>query len=151
MKGLPDPVDTVEVRWEPLDASDAGASIPLPGRLAVSPASGVVGRETEIAAMTDAFKAGRGGRRPRASLLVSGEAGLGKTTLVAEVARPAFASGAYVLFGHCEEDLATPYQLFAEALGHYVTHADEAQLRGHVARVRSGAGAAGAAAREPDT
>ena len=58
-------------------------------------------------------------------LLVSGEAGLGKTTLVAEAARAAFDSGACVLFGHCEEDLATPYQLFAEALGHYVTHAPE--------------------------
>ena len=38
-----------------------------------------------------------------------------------------------MLFGHCEEDLATPYQLFAEALGHYVTHAPEEQLAAHVA------------------
>jgi predicted ATPase len=37
-----------------------------------------------------------------------------------------------VLFGHCEEDVATPYQLFAEALGHYVTHAPEDQLRAHI-------------------
>ena len=37
-----------------------------------------------------------------------------------------------MLFGHCEEDLATPYQLFAEALGHYVTHAPEEQLLAHV-------------------
>ena len=66
-------------------------------------------------------------------VLVSGEAGLGKTTLVAEVARSAFDSGATVLFGHCEEELATPYQLFAEALGHYVTHATQAELVAHVA------------------
>ena len=72
--------------------------------------------------------AGEGAR----SLLVSGEAGLGKTTLVAEAARAAFDEGACVLFGHCEEDLATPYQLFAEALGHYVTHAPEEQLLAHV-------------------
>ena len=39
---------------------------------------------------------------------ISGEAGLGKTTLVAEAARAAFDGGACVLFGHCEEDLATP-------------------------------------------
>ena len=65
-------------------------------------------------------------------LLVSGEAGLGKTTLVAEGARVASDAGACVLFGHCEEDLATPYQLFAEALGHYVTHAPEEQLLAHV-------------------
>ena len=68
----------------------------------------------------------------REVLLVSGEAGLGKTTLVAEAARAAFDTGACVLFGHCEEDLATPYQLFAEALGHYVTHAPEEQLVAHV-------------------
>ncbi len=59
----------------------------------------------------------------REVLLVSGEAGQGKTTLVAEAARAAFGAGACVLFGHCEEDLATPYQLFGEVLGHYVTHA----------------------------
>ena len=68
----------------------------------------------------------------REVLLISGEAGLGRTTLVAEAARAAFDDGACVLFGHCEEDLATPYQLFAEALGHYVTHAREAQLVVHV-------------------
>jgi hypothetical protein len=65
-------------------------------------------------------------------LLISGEAGLGKTTLVAETARAAFDKGACVLFGHCEEDLATPYQLFAEAIGHYVMHAPEEQLVAHV-------------------
>jgi tetratricopeptide (TPR) repeat protein len=82
--------------------------------------------------MLDAFKrvaAGEG----REVLLISGEPGLGKTTLVAETARAAFAAGACVLFGHCEEDLATPYQLFGEALGHYVTHAPEDQLVAHVA------------------
>ena len=81
--------------------------------------------------MTDATKRVAGGEG-REVLLVSGEAGLGKTTLVAEAARAAFDTGACVLFGHCEEDLATPYQLFAEALGHYVTHAPEEQLLAHV-------------------
>jgi len=69
----------------------------------------------------------------REVVLISGEAGLGKTTLAAEIARAAFTSGATVLFGHCEEELATPYQLFAEALGHYVTHAPQAELEAHVA------------------
>ena len=105
--------------------------MPLSGRLAVRPSAGVVGRNAEMQTMTDAIKRVAGGEG-REVLLISGEAGLGKTTLVAEAARAAFDVGACVLFGHCEEDLATPYQLFAEALGHYVTHAPEEQLLAHV-------------------
>lgn len=97
-----------------------------------APTGGVIGREAETASILDAFKRVAGGEG-REVLLISGEAGLGKTTLVAETARAAFDSEACVLLGHCEEDLATPYQLFAESLGHYVTHAPEDQLVAHVA------------------
>ena len=37
LKGLTDPVETVEVAWEPLRGTDSGTSIPLSGRLAVRP------------------------------------------------------------------------------------------------------------------
>ena len=131
LKGLPDPVETVEVLWEPLRSVDLGDAVPLPRRLAVRPAVGVVGREAEIAAIGEAIKRVASGEG-REVLLISGEAGLGKTTLVAEATRAAFDAGACVLYGHCEEDLAAPYQLFAECLGHYVTYAPEAELRGHV-------------------
>ena len=131
LKGLPDPVETVEVIWESLGEVDTGATIPLPGRLAVRPSVGVVGRDSEMQTMTDAVKRVAQGDG-REVLLISGEAGLGKTTLVAEAARAAFDAGAVVLFGHCEEDLTNPYQLFAEALRHYVTHAPEDQLLAHV-------------------
>jgi class 3 adenylate cyclase len=131
LKGLTDPVETVEVAWEPLRGTDSGTSVPLPGRLAVRPTAGVVGRNAALHTMTDATKRVAGGEQ-REVLLISGEAGLGKTTLVAEAARAAFDTGACVLFGHCEEDLASPYQLFAEALGHYVTHAPEERLLAHV-------------------
>ena len=131
LKGLPDPVATVEVIWESLVEVDTGATIPLPGRLAVRPSVGVVGRDAEMQTMTDAAKRVAEGNG-REVLLISGEAGLGKTTLVAEAARAAFDAGAVVLFGHCEEDLTNPYQLFAEALRHYVTHAPEVQLLAHV-------------------
>jgi len=103
----------------------------LPVPLTVRPSMGVVGRESELEAIADATKRVTGGEG-REVLVISGEAGLGKTTLVAEAARAAFDSGSCVLFGHCEEDLATPYQLFAEALGHYVSHATEDQLIAHV-------------------
>jgi class 3 adenylate cyclase len=131
LKGLPHPVDTVEVIWEPLDGGGGKVGIPLPERLGVHPETGVVGRAPELKTLADAATRTAIGEG-RQVILVSGEAGLGKTTLVAEAARRAYQNGACVLFGHCEEGLATPYQLFAEALGHYITHATEDQLLAHV-------------------
>ena len=87
LKGLPDPVETVEVRWEPLGGVATNA-VPLPSRLSVRPAAGIVGREVEIATILDAFKRLAGGEG-REVVLISGEAGLGKTTLIAETARAA--------------------------------------------------------------
>ena len=130
LKGLPDPVDTVEVMWEPLVTAEAGGAIPLQPRLTVRPTVGLVGRELETAALASAFTRVASGEG-REILLVSGEAGLGKTTLVAEAARAAHRTGASVLFGHCEEDMTSPYQLFAESLGHYVTNVDEERLTRH--------------------
>ena len=131
LKGLSDPVPTVEVLWEPLEESHSPVTIPLPKRLGVHPGVGVLGRETELSLVSDAVKriaAGDG----REVMLISGEAGQGKTTLVAEAARRACDEGACVLFGHCEEDLATPYQLFSEALGHYIAHTPAEQITAHV-------------------
>jgi class 3 adenylate cyclase len=130
LKGLPDRVETVEVSWEPLRGSAVGA-VPIPARLAVRPTVGVVGREPEVGVLSAATKRVAHGEG-REVVLISGEAGVGKTTLVAEAARAAVDDGVCVLFGHCEEDLAIPYRLFAEALGHYVTHAPEEQLLAHV-------------------
>ena len=132
LKGLPEPVPTVDVVWEPIGGATATEFVPLPARLGVRPDVGVVGRSSEVATGLDACKRVASGTG-REVVLISGEAGLGKTTLAAEIARAAFTSGATVLFGHCEEELATPYQLFAEALGHYVTHAPQAELEAHVA------------------
>jgi class 3 adenylate cyclase len=130
LQGLSHPVETVEVLWESL-ARPTVDTVPLPLRLWRRPPVTVIGREAELEQLIASATRVAGGEG-REVLLVSGEAGLGKTTLVAEAARAALRDGACVLFGHCEEDLATPYQLFAEALGHYVTHCAEDVLRDHV-------------------
>ncbi len=145
LKGLPDPVETMsrccgspsETLSPPIRSP---ASLFL-ARLAVlasrttrrvvpggRPSWPAIGDRRQAAKrVTGGGASGREGKHR-----LAGEAGLGKTTLVAEASRAAFDNGACVLFGHCEEDLATPYQLFAEALGHYVTHAPEEQLRAYV-------------------
>jgi len=132
LKGLPEPVEAVTVEWDRLDGVTAFGTPALPSRLTDRPEIGIVGRSNELRILAEAAErvTHQDGREV---VLVSGEAGLGKTTLVAEAARRAFDLGAGVLFGHCEEDLATPYQLFSEALGHYLTHAPEKELQRHVA------------------
>jgi class 3 adenylate cyclase len=131
LKGLPDPVDLVEVVWHP-DDGEEGDRIPIPHRLSHGPTLGMFGRELEVAAAIESFKRieSTGGCEV---LLVGGEAGLGKTTLVAAAARAAYESGATVLFGHCEEELASPYKLFSEALGHAFTHLGEDDIDAIVA------------------
>ncbi len=132
LKGLPEPVEVLEVVWEPIDEQATGYEIPLPARMAVVPPTGVVARESEVEELVDNFKrvaAGDG----QAVTLVSGEAGVGKTTLVAEAARRAVDEGAWVLLGRCREDAGASYVPVAEALDHLVTHAPEHVLRDHVA------------------
>jgi DNA-binding SARP family transcriptional activator len=70
-----------------------------------------VGRERELERLRDAWARGSG------TVLVTGEAGIGKTRLAAELAGAVQRAGATVLYGRCDEGLAAPYQPFVEALG----------------------------------
>ena len=133
LKGLPEPLEALEVPWKSLLGADEGAGrVPLPARLAIAPVTGVVGRGFETGVLDDAWKrvaAGNG----RELVLISGEPGMGKTTLAAACARAAADVGAWVLLGRGDEDLAAPYGPFVEALGHFVAHAPEELLAVHVA------------------
>ena len=131
LKGVPEPVEVLAVRWEPLNEVAARSGVPLPARLTHVPLAGVVARETEAARLIDVYKRASTGEG-RAVVLVSGDAGVGKTTLVAEAARRAAEEGACVLLGRCQEDVSASYSPFAEALHHYVAHAPEHVLRTHV-------------------
>ncbi len=132
LKGLPEPIETLEIGWERLgDVEAAAGAMPAPSRLGIGPVIGVIGRDTETVLLADAFKrvATNEGRE---IVLISGEAGIGKTTLATQAARAAFETGAIVLLGRCDEDLGVPYGPFVEALSHYVTHASEEALRAQV-------------------
>ena len=83
--------------------------------------------------MQDALKAVDSG--DRRVVLLSGEAGLGKTCIVAELARTAFEHGDLVLYGRCDEDVSAPYRPWVEALTHYVVHAGIVELTGLAPRV----------------
>ena len=133
LKGLPEPLETVDVGWEPLGAgAPTIGSVPLPTRLGHRPIVGVIGRGDELALLQAAAKRVASGEG-REVVLVAGEPGQGKTTLVSELARDSHEGGTTVLLGRCDEEVGAPYRPFHEALSHYVAHCDEARLRSHVA------------------
>jgi class 3 adenylate cyclase/tetratricopeptide (TPR) repeat protein len=127
LKGLPEPVVACEVKWEALAPA---AGVPLPPRLAATPALGLFGRSAEQAVLAKAWSQAKEGQRHL--VLLAGEPGIGKTRLAVEMARAAHADGATVLFGFCDEDVTLPYRPFVEALRHYVAHAPDDVLAAHV-------------------
>src|SRR5690242_8993628 len=75
----------------------------------------LVGRTAELAELVDLLdRVGQGGS---AAAVVGGDAGVGKTRLVAELVAQAAGRGALVLVGHCVDlgDAPPPYLPFTEA------------------------------------
>lgn len=126
LKGFPDPVAAVEVGW----ALESGAAVPLPAALVRPGSWRFVGRDAEAEIVARLGKEAASGERR--VVLVAGEAGVGKTRLVAEAAAGFHREGAVVMFGRCEEELGVPYQPFAEAFSEYVAAAPPADLAGQL-------------------
>src|SRR5262245_34939160 len=129
LKGIPEPVDAVEVLWEP---AQVAGSVPLPGRLvgaATDALFGFFGRGLELEGMHEARKRAQSLQRCQV-VFVAGEAGMGKTALVAQVARTAHSEGSIVLFGHSDEDLGVAYQPWIEVVSGLVRHGDAEVIAG---------------------
>jgi class 3 adenylate cyclase/tetratricopeptide (TPR) repeat protein len=120
LKGLPTPVRVWRVAWEPAPEPER---LPFPPLLESRQALAFSGRAEELATILDTWNEASGGSRR--CVVASGEAGIGKTRLVAEAARVAYGDGAVVLYGRCDDELGVPFQPFAEALDSYVARADE--------------------------
>ncbi|MBV8295265.1 MAG: AAA family ATPase, partial [Acidimicrobiia bacterium] len=117
LKGFAEPVDVFEIDWhtEPLGSRQV---VP-PGLRTEGP---FVGREDELAILEDLLSS----LSPQSSrvALVAGEAGIGKTRLVAELAAGAGKAGT-VLYGRCDSTNLIPYQPFVEALEPHLEAARE--------------------------
>ncbi|MEU8605252.1 helix-turn-helix transcriptional regulator [Streptomyces parvulus] len=79
--------------------------------------SPLVGREDELARLTGVLERARAGEAR--AVLVAGDAGVGKTRTLDEVAARAAGAGTTVLTGHCVDlgDVGLPYLPFTEILG----------------------------------
>jgi len=76
-----------------------------------------VGRTDELARLARAWQRARSGTVTLVDVV--GEAGIGKTSIAAQLARALFEDGASVLFGRCAPDPVVPYEPFVEAIeGH---------------------------------
>ncbi|MFD6415499.1 ATP-binding protein [Streptomyces sp. NPDC060194] len=108
-----------------LAAGPAAAPAPvLPAPLRTRPATPLRGRDAELGRLL-----GSGGPPV---VLLTGEAGVGKTRLAGEAARRAAAEGAAVLWGGARDaEGRTPYGAFAEALDGWLAEHDAAE-RGRV-------------------
>ena len=98
LKGLPGPLEAYRVLWTPAAATSQTraepaavgdrSQMPLPRRLATAPPIGVIGYTAERQLLAEAVARTHDGQGPEI-VLVSGEAGVGKTTIAAEAARVA--------------------------------------------------------------
>ncbi len=92
------------------------------------PGHAFVGRSVELAQLEAAFEHARAGAAR--TIVVGGEAGVGKTRVVEELRRRVAARGATVLTGACLElaEAAPPYAPFVEALRGLVSGVEPARL-----------------------
>ena len=114
LKGLTDPVPACAVGWEPSARAGAESVTPL------------VGRAAELGELQERWQAavdGSGGL-----VLLSGDAGVGKSRLLAELVTWVEDAGGQVWSGTCHELSTRAYGAFSEALDRFVPAIDPAEL-----------------------
>jgi DNA-binding SARP family transcriptional activator len=98
--------------WRP------GNPFPLPPRLRRRAPTALVGRGRELSVLRELWRAVREGEGARL-VVVTGEAGMGKSRLVRELALEVREEGAVVLHGSADEDLLVPHQHLVAAFEHF--------------------------------
>src|ERR687895_2585638 len=117
------PVRAWSVGW----TARRAVTVPLPASLVFEGGTAFAGREEHLAGLRAAWADAVSGSRR--GVLVSGEPGIGKTRLAAEIAGHARAREGVVLYGRCDDGLSAPAQPFAQALGAYIAACPVDELR----------------------
>src|SRR6185437_14991975 len=103
-------------------------AIPLPAELRHRAQGTVIGREHELAQLEDLWQLASGQEGSGQLVFLAGDAGIGKTTLTADVARRVHDAGAVVLAGRSPRETVVPYQPILEALRHWALNAPASEL-----------------------
>ena len=124
LPGVPSPVEAYAVIWEPVTSGRTNwlfpTTLPEP---ALRP---FVGRAAELRTLDSSWLAAVSGGR--ATVMLGGEAGSGKTRLISEFSRRRHDDGALVLIGVCDRELPLPYQPWVAVLDHLVRQLPESVL-----------------------
>jgi len=127
LKGL-EPLVLHEVLWIPRPSS----APELPRFLTGTATFPFVAREREQETLAQRWKQATGAEVR--TVFVAGEPGVGKTRLVAELARSVRDEGAVVAAGRCDEEVGRPYQPFVEAIRHAIIGVTPDRLPGLLGR-----------------
>lgn len=115
------------------EGSVGGPPLELPLHPVLAGSPSLIGRRRELSLLESALASTHAGSSR--VVLVSGEPGIGKTTLLGSFARAHHGHrGATVLYGRCAEGESVPFQLFRSLIGAVVDHAPMPLLRQHTER-----------------
>jgi class 3 adenylate cyclase/DNA-binding CsgD family transcriptional regulator len=113
--------------WDAAATGDGPPRLELPAMLELlADPSTFVGREGERDLLRRQWQRANAGHT--LLLMVSGEAGIGKSRLVSEFAAEIHAHGGRVLFGACYEDVDEPLAPFAQIMAGELAHLPEPEL-----------------------
>jgi DNA-binding SARP family transcriptional activator/tetratricopeptide (TPR) repeat protein len=104
------------------------ATIPLPAELRHRAQVTMIGRERELSQLEELWELASGQEGSGQLVFLAGDAGIGKTTLTADVARRVHDAGAVVLAGRSPRETVVPYQPILEALRHWALNAPAREL-----------------------
>jgi DNA-binding SARP family transcriptional activator/tetratricopeptide (TPR) repeat protein/type II secretory pathway predicted ATPase ExeA len=126
------------------DGAQPITELELPGELRAHALAPLVGRAAELGQLEHLWAVACREEAPSGTemhstrlVLLTGDPGIGKTRLAAELATRVHQSGGVVMAGRAPEETLIPYQPLIEALRHYFLHAPLAQLRASVRDYRS--------------
>jgi class 3 adenylate cyclase len=117
--------DRVEVVWEP--PRSAAGSLGVPASLHTSGQLPWTGRKAAMSLLRDAYQRAASGEPQLVA--IRGDAGIGKTRLVAEFSREIDALGGAIVYAGAQQDSAGAYDPLDKALRHWVRSVEDLAAR----------------------